>query len=184
MSDEEEIVQKDGPESEVLRETAEPIADDEFGSDELKDIINRMKTALHETDDGVAIAAPQIGVSRRIFVVRDEVFADRGDVPTEDKEFINPEVVNTSQATQELTEGCLSARNTYGKVTRHKQATVRAQDFTGDEFEMGGSGLLAQIFQHETDHLDGTLFVDKADDLREISPEERRRQIRKRQEND
>lgn len=174
MSKEAEIIQKDAENSEVLRETAEPVTGDEFGSDVLQEIIDDMITALHETDDGVAIAAPQIGVSKRIFLIRDSVFADRGDIPKADKAFINPELVNTSQATVDINEGCLSVRNTYGEVTRHKQATVRAQNPKGDEFELGGSGLLAQIFQHEIEHLNGKLFVDKARDIREIDPEDRR----------
>ncbi len=168
------IIQKDGDGSQVLRATADPVSADEFDSDQLTEILTKMKQALHDTDDGVAIAAPQVGVSKRIFLVRDSVFADRNDLSNEDKAFINPELINTSQATQEINEGCLSVRNTYGKVKRYKQATVRAQDPDGNEFELGGSGLLAQIFQHEIEHLDGTLFVDKADNLREIDPDDRR----------
>jgi peptide deformylase len=177
-----EIVQKDD-DADVLRATAEPIQEKEFGSKDLKNTIADMKEALHDTDDGVAIAAPQIGISKRIFLVRDTVFAERGDLDTADHEFINPELVNTSQATVECDEGCLSVRNTYGKVTRHKQATVRAHDVDGNEFEVGGSGLLAQIFQHEIEHLDGTLFVDKARGLREVDPE-KRTHIKKRQASD
>lgn len=169
-----EIIQKDGDGSQVLRETADPVSDDEFDSDQLTQILRKMKQALHATDDGVAIAAPQVGISKRVFLVRDSVFADRNDLDNKDKAFINPDLVNTSQATQEINEGCLSVRNTYGKVKRHKQATVRAQDPDGDEFELGGSGLLAQIFQHEIEHLDGKLFVDKADNLRDIDPDDRR----------
>jgi len=168
-----EIVQKDD-DTDVLRETADPINDDEFRSDELQRIITNMKEALHDTEDGVAIAAPQIGVSKRVFLVRDKVFNDRSDIEGGDKVFINPDIVNTSQETVEMEEGCLSVRNVYGKVTRHKQATVRAYNFNGDEFELGGSGLLAQIFQHETEHLQGTLFVDKASNLHKIDPEKRR----------
>jgi len=167
-----EIVQKNDN-TDVLRATAEPIEETEFGSQDLKNTIDDMREALHKTRDGVAIAAPQIGVSKRIFLVRDTVFAERDGLKTADQEFINPKLVNTSQAKAECDEGCLSVRNTYGKVTRHKQATVRAYDISGDEFEVGGSGLLAQIFQHEIEHLDGTLFVDKARDLREIDPEKR-----------
>lgn len=134
-----------------------------------------MKEALKSTDDGVAIAAPQIGEPLRIFVVRDMAFEDRGDVSNEDKVFINPELVNTSKETHELDEGCLSVRHVYGKVERAKKATVKAKDESGKSFEMGASGLLAQIFQHEIEHLDGKLFVDEASDLREIDPDTRRR---------
>lgn len=171
MSD---IIQKDGEDSNVLRQIANPVTEDEFGTDDLNEIITKMQEALHATDDGVAIAAPQVGISKRIFLVRDAVLEDRGDLETKDKVFINPEITNTSQETVDINEGCLSVRNTYGEVTRHKQATVRAHDQSGEIFKVGGSGLLAQIFQHETEHLDGTLFVDKARNLREIDPQTRR----------
>jgi peptide deformylase len=170
-----DIIQKDAEGSDVLRQTADAVAEDEFGTDELNEIITKMQEALHATDDGVAIAAPQVGVSKRIFLVRDAVLKDRGDLGTKDKVFINPTITNTSQETVDINEGCLSVRDTYGEVTRHQQATVRAQDQSGEQFEVGGSGLLAQIFQHETEHLDGTLFVDKARNLREIDPETRRK---------
>jgi len=178
-----EIVQKDADGSEVLRSVADPVTDEEFNSDALKDTIANMHKALRETDDGVAIAAPQIGISKRIFLVRGTVFSDRGDLPEADKEFINPKLVNTSQETVDINEGCLSVRNVYGKVTRSKQATVSAQTTSGDSFELGGSGLLAQIFQHEVEHLDGILFVDKARDLHEVDPE-KRTHIKERQESD
>ena len=61
-----------------------------------------------------------------------------------------------------MEEGCLSVRGTYGKTYRHERATVRARDAEGKPFERGGGGLLAQVFQHETDHLNGILFIDHA----------------------
>jgi peptide deformylase len=85
--------------------------------------------------------------------------------------FINPVIVKKSRETQVLEEGCLSIRYLYGKVRRSKKITVRAYDENGVLFERGASGLLAQIIQHENDHLDGILFVDKAMDVEEILPE-------------
>ena len=70
-----------------------------------------------------------------------------------------------------MPEGCLSVRWLYGKVSRAEKARVRAYDETGKLFEMGGSGLLAQVFQHETDHLNGVLFVDTAIDIEDLPPE-------------
>lgn len=168
---ESDIVQKGDP---VLRQAANPIPEEKITDPETQQIITDMKSALHDTDDGVAIAAPQIGKSVRIFIVNGVVFAERSDIPNKDKVFINPEIVNTSQETMIVDEGCLSVRNIYGKIERAKQATVRAYSETGEVFEIGASGLLAQIFQHETDHLDGTLFTDKASDLREINHEDRK----------
>ena len=61
-----------------------------------------------------------------------------------------------------MEEGCLSVRDIYGKVKRYQKATISAYDENGKKFTMGGSGLLAQVFQHECDHLEGVLFIDKA----------------------
>lgn len=170
---EKDIKQKDAP---VLRKTARKIPVDEINTQETQGIIQNMRSALYDTDDGVAIAAPQIGVSARIFLVRGSVFAERADTADEDKVFINPEIISTSSKKVVLDEGCLSVRNIYGKIERAAQATVRAFDEKGTVFEMGAGGLLAQIFQHEIDHLDGILFIDKATEMKEIPREEQSNQ--------
>ena len=69
-----------------------------------------------------------------------------------------------------MEEGCLSVRWLYGKVRRSEKATIRAYDEHGKRFTLGASGLIAQAFQHETDHLEGVLFVDKADHLEDVPP--------------
>lgn len=170
-----EIIQKDNDTHNVLRQTAESIPDNLFGSEELAHIVADMKAALASQDDGVAIAAPQIGISRRIFVVSGKVFImNEEDEPErpDDMVCINPDIVSLSKEKEELEEGCLSVRYKYGKVLRSKKAKIRAYDQDGRMFERGASGLLAQIFQHETDHLNGVLFIDKAEHLFDISPEE------------
>jgi peptide deformylase len=156
-----------------------------------------MKAAIAAEDDAVAIAAPQIGVSLRIFVVAGKVFdmllgkelpegsgsaenadgaaMEAAEPETEDMVFINPEIVKLSKDKKVMEEGCLSARYLYGNIERAKKAKVRAMDEKGKAFEVGGSGLLAQIFQHETDHLDGKLFIDTATDIENLPPEEMER---------
>ncbi len=158
---------------ETLRQIAEDVAIEEIGSEKIQKIIGQMKEALDEQDDGVAIAAPQINESLRIFVVSHKVFKKEGEDYDlhKSKVFINPEIVNVSKDKEEMDEGCLSVRWWYGKVKRSKQATVRAYDIEGKLFEMGAGGLVAQIFQHEIDHLEGILFTDKAERLEEIPPE-------------
>ena len=86
--------------------------------------------------------------------------------------FINPVVTKISKDKAWLEEGCLSVRYKYGKIERAVKATVAALDENGKKFTRGGSGLLAQIFQHETDHLEGVLFIDKAIDVKDILPKE------------
>ncbi|MDB5194443.1 MAG: peptide deformylase, peptide deformylase [Parcubacteria group bacterium] len=171
------ILQKDEP---VLRKTAEAVKEAEFGTKELLHTIEKMRTALHSEDDGVAIAAPQIGISKRIFLVSGrtlgtlksgkgyEEFEEEDALP--DLIFINPEIQKLSRKKMLVEEGCLSVRWLYGKVSRAEKARVRARDKNGKTFTVDSSGLLAQIFQHETDHLNGILFIDKATDLEDLPP--------------
>ena len=184
------IVQKEAP---VLREKSEPVNPKDFTSPRLKKILSDMATALEKEEDGVAIAAPQIGVPLRIFVVShrafeyaDEEYEDdpervhaKDEAPHEktkrsDMVFINPVITKLSRKKKWLPEGCLSVRWLYGEVQRADKATVRAYDENGKIFTWGGSGLLAQIFQHETDHLDGALFIDTARNVEKITAEEQK----------
>ncbi len=164
------IVQKGDP---VLRQTAKPVDLKDIGSAKLKKILADMSKALAKETDGVAIAAPQIGVSLRIFLVSGKVYRKNEDDPLlADKVFINPEFIKLSRKKVVRDEGCLSVRPWYGKTKRSEKATVEALDENGKKFTASGSGLMAQIFQHETDHLNGILFDDHATDLKEMSPAE------------
>lgn len=168
------IVQKENP---VLRETAKEVPEKEITGAKIKKVIRDMKKALATQGDGVAIAAPQIGVALRIFVVAGKIFEEnfiRGEGLPEGKEpsfpdlvFINPVITKTSKTKRWMHEGCLSVRPLWGEVERFTHATVTAYDETGKKFTRGAGGLLAHIFQHETDHLDGVLFIDKA---RNVAP--------------
>lgn len=156
----------------MLRQVALEVPETLFGTKELDTMLEEMERALDAERDGVALAAPQIAILYRIFIAR----LDRIEPPGEDgKErepelavFINPVFVRSSKRRIEMDEGCLSVRNIYGKTRRHERATVRARRADGSSFERGGGGILAQIFQHETDHLDGILFIDHATDLIEV----------------
>ena len=169
------ILQKEEP---VLRAVAKPVGKEMFGTPALGKILKDMKSAIASQDDAVAIAAPQIGVSLRIFVVSGRVFdmlmgkPEEEQTETEDVVFINPEIVKLSKERKQVEEGCLSVRYLYGKISRAKRAKVKAYDPRGKAFEVSGSGLLAQIFQHECDHLDGKLFIDEAVELEDLPPEE------------
>ncbi len=166
-----QIIQKEHP---TLRATSKEVPNAEITTPAIKKIIEDMVEALESQDDGVAIAAPQIGKSYRIFIVSHKVFEiipghknKRG----KNMVFINPSVTKLSKDKKNLEEGCLSVRYLYGKVARSHKATVQAQDETGKAFTINASGLLAQIFQHEVDHLNGILFIDKAKNIEEIIPE-------------
>lgn len=155
-----EIVQNGDP---VLRDIAKEVSIDKITSPEIKKVIKEMSEALATQDDGVAIAAPQIGYSYRIFVVAGKVLENDEEVyKKKDMVFINPVIKKLSKKTTWLEEGCLSVRPFWGEVKRSLQATIEAYDENGNKFTRGASGLLAHIFQHETDHLNGILFIDKA----------------------
>ena len=165
------IVQSQDP---VLRECAQTIPTKDITSLRIQKIISDMKIALASQEDGVAIAAPQIGEALRIFLVSDEVMKKADETyksSGKDLIFINPKISKLSREKSEVEEGCLSVRWKYGKVNRAVKATVKGYNELGEKVERGASGLLAQVFQHECDHLDGILFTDKAFDVRDIPPE-------------
>jgi peptide deformylase len=166
------IVQDGDP---VLRGIASPVTETQFGTPELAQVIRDMEEALDAEKDGVALAAPQIGISLRIFMVRYDRLqpAPPGSpVPPELGVYINPEFTRASRRREVMDEGCLSVRGTYGKTYRFERATVRARNADGSYFERGGGGILAQVFQHETDHLNGILFIDEALETYDVSQEE------------
>ena len=172
------IVQK---EEKVLREKVKEVPLSEINSPKIQRILKEMSDSLKSQSDGVAIAAPQIGYSLQIFVVSGKIFhkdfayheefekVPESEIP-KDLVFINPVISKLSKEKDWVPEGCLSVRWLYGETHRSKKATVTAYDENGKKFTRGASGLLAQIFQHETDHLKGVLFIDKAKNLKEELP--------------
>lgn len=147
----------------------------QFGDDTLRrvcrpvDTINKNVLTLLDdmaetmrANDGVGLAAPQVGILRRIAVIEVE--------PGELIELINPKIVAMA-GEQEGSEGCLSLPGQFGMVKRPKYVTVRATDRHGKEFEMNGTDLLARAFCHEIEHLDGKLFIDSAEYMLEEDDE-------------
>lgn len=115
-------------------------------------LIKDMFETMYEAD-GVGLAAPQVGILKRLFVI------DIGDGPLV---FINPEILETS-GSQTDEEGCLSIPGRMEEVTRPNYVKARAINEKGEVFEIEAEELLARAILHENDHLDGTLFIDKAD---------------------
>lgn len=144
-----EIITQGDP---VLGKVCRPV---EKFDQRLHDLLDDMKETLTESN-GVGLAAPQIGILRRVVVV----------VDAEDNmvELVNP-VIIASEGEQTGLEGCLSVPGKYGVVTRPYKATVRAQDRNGQFFEVTGEEITARCFFHELDHLDGHLFVEHTDRL-------------------
>jgi peptide deformylase len=169
------ILQRD---ESVLRDIAKEVVVEDIENPRIQNVIKKMKIALYNESDGVAIAAPQIGESLRIFIVSGRVshMMERkelaeGEILPPDLVFINPKLIKLSKTKKVMEEGCLSVRWLYGQVNRSTKATIVALDENGNKFQKGASGILAQIFQHETDHLNGILFIDKATNLENIPPE-------------
>lgn len=172
-----EIVQNGHP---ALRSIAEEVKIEDITKPKIQKILSEMIEALDSQDDGVAIAAPQIGETLRIFIVSGKIFdkdfergkgVDYTDLKIKrhkDLVFINPVIKKTSKDKKLMFEGCLSVRPIWGKVRRATRVTVEAYNEKGHKFTKEGTGLLAHIFQHETDHLEGVLFIDKAKDIKEI----------------
>lgn len=164
------IVQEGDP---VLRAVASPVPEKDIGSPALKKIIQKMHKALAPEKYGVAIAAPQVGESMRMFVVAGRVFKEEEEGGSEPKEippnkvYINPEITRASRRKLDESEGCLSVRSIYGTVKRHERVTLSYTDEQGVKRTENATALLGHIFQHEVDHLNGILFIDKARDLHE-----------------
>jgi peptide deformylase len=135
----------------VLETKAQTVT--EFCSPELEKLVDDMFESMYAAK-GVGLAAPQIGVSKRVAVID----TSNGENPEEKLVLINPEIIKR-EGTQTGEEGCLSIPTFREQVTRAKRATVRAQNVKGEFFEVTGEDLLARAFQHETDHLNGILYI-------------------------
>jgi peptide deformylase len=142
----------------ILRQKARKVADFGPGLQTLvEDMIETMRQA-----PGVGLAAPQVGEASRLIVVEfgDE---DNEDVPPKLYVMVNPEITRASQETVIGTEGCLSVPGIQGDVERLEAVTVKGLNRHGRPMTVKAKGWLARIFQHEIDHLDGVLFVDRAE---------------------
>lgn len=154
----------------ILKTVLKEVPKAMFGGKKLEEMVSRMSASLRTTEHGVAIAANQIGIHYRLFVVRGFVLEGKGrhdegsdDLP--DKAFVNPKILKMSKKKELMEEACLSVPGFHGTIYRAIKTTVRAVDESGKKFERGGSGLLSEAFQHECDHLDGILYTEKAEEV-------------------
>ena len=134
----------------VLEKSAEPIT---TFDEELNKLVEDMFESMYAAH-GVGLAAPQIGISRRLAVI-DVTFKED---PNAKLVLVNPEIIHT-EGKQSQNEGCLSIPEFREPVTRARKVTVRAQDVSGKVYEKTGEDLLARAFLHETDHLNGRLYI-------------------------
>lgn len=121
---------------------------------------------MHETMEaanGVGLAAPQVGIYKRLIVIRIPEGYEHEDDPEIELSLVNPEILKAGGQECDA-EGCLSFPDLYGDVSRYSTVTVRARDLDGRDVRLKARGMLARALQHEIDHLDGVLFFDRMDD--------------------
>ncbi|MBI2446820.1 MAG: peptide deformylase [Parcubacteria group bacterium] len=140
----------------ILRKKSEAVKNPE--NPEVKKLITDMVVTMKRAS-GIGLAAPQVGHSLRIFTVNieDKIYV-----------FINPEIKDISEEKIPFEEGCLSVQKIWGSVIRPKKLTIKALNENGKKVKIRAKGLLARVIQHEMDHLNGTLFIDKAEKLSKI----------------
>jgi peptide deformylase len=153
----------------VLRRVADPVPKNELGSERIQRLIDDMIETMRE-QRGVGLAAPQVHVSRQIAVLE---ASEQAGYPAE-REFpltviVNPVVVERSEEKVYDWEGCLSIEGVRGRVPRHARVTIEALDRAGKPLKLELADFPAIIAQHETDHLQGILFIDRMADLRTLS---------------
>ncbi len=153
-----------GPDNPILRKKARAVAN--FKDAALQKLIDDMIETMRDAP-GVGLAAPQVAISQRLAVIEyGELPEDAPeDAPPPDPKLyviLNPEIVTRSEELVNGTEGCLSLPGYVGSVMRHEAITVKAFNRHGRPVKIKAQGWLARIFQHEIDHLDGVLFIDKA----------------------
>jgi len=138
-----------------LRERSREVEPAEITTAEFQQFIDTLIRTMH-VEDGIGIASPQVGKNIRVIIVNLKEGATC---------FINPEITKRSETTVESEEACLSVPGRSGLVKRHKRINLRALNRHGRRVEMDASGLMSIVFQHEIDHLDGILYIDKASNI-------------------
>jgi peptide deformylase len=156
-----EIVQDGHP---TLRRVAKKVELKEIDDPLFQQLIDDMFETMYAAP-GVGLAAPQVNVSKRLFVM------DVHDDEHEPAVVINPKIV-LAEDEEEMSEGCLSVLGMVGDIVRFKKVAVTGLDRNGEKIRIEGEGLLAQCLQHEIDHLNGVLYVDKAKNVRPVTKEE------------
>jgi len=138
----------------ILREVSKPVDPAEILRPEFQRFLDEMIETMKE--GGVGLAAPQVGVAKRFIIVKTK---------TGPEAFINPKIFSASIRKINSEEGCLSVPGVWGIVKRHSKVKVKALNRRGEKVLIKASGLESIIFQHEIDHLDGILFIDKVEKI-------------------
>ena len=156
----------------ILREKSAEISQKDISSQKVKCLYLDMEKLMLESN-GVGLAAPQIGKNIRFIIINaNEAIKRAGSIKINMADsviyMVNPEIIKKSFAREWGEEGCLSIPNVFGQVRRHKKVTCRYFDLNGKKKKLNADGLLARVIQHEINHLDGVLFIDKARDIKQV----------------
>lgn len=144
----------------ILRARSAEVVD--VADPDIQQFIKDMHETLATMENGVGLAAPQVGRNIRIFVASPELGLNQ-------TVFINPVITKISHETERMEEGCLSLPGEYGMITRASSVKVEAYNERGRRFKIKGEGLISQLMQHEIGHLDGSLFKDHAEKMFDVT---------------
>ncbi len=147
-----------------LREKTAEFDFGEHTKKEITELVRTMREAMHKAN-GIGLSANQIGIPYRVFVA--QVPDAQGHMKF--YSMFNPKIEKPSSETETLEEGCLSIPETFGPVERAYRLTLSAEDKTGKKVKIKAWGLLARVFQHEMDHLNGKLFIDRAKSTQKVT---------------
>ena len=154
-------------------------ADEKFSKKQISKLIADMKNTM-EKAPGIGLSANQVGLNLKLFVAQipeTRLEKDEEKISIEATEFyaiFNPEIKKSSKEKTIMEEGCLSVPGIFGEVERPEKITLTGLDKNGEKIELKAEGLLAKVFQHETDHLNGILFIDKAKNIRSYEDKNRK----------
>jgi len=168
----------------VLRTIPQTLSDEEIRSDGIQQLIENMYYTLERKKYGVGIAAPQVGRSAPISTIDTKPTPTRPDLVQQRLTIINPRITKVYGEKVEEWEGCISGTELYAKVPRYKRVRLRWQDEQAHVHERDFDGFLAHVIQHEVDHLNGILFVDKVQDTESYKTFKEYMKMRKREQED
>ena len=150
----------------ILRSVSKQVTKKEITSKTFKELIKNMRYTLAHKNYGVGLAAPQIGELVALAIIGSKPTPTRPKAPTLDMTLINPRIIRKYGKPEPMWEGCISGPDMYGKTDRYKKVRLEWIDHKGIKHTETFEGLLAQIIQHEVDHLRGVLFVDRVSDTK------------------
>ena len=158
---------KNKKDEDFLRKPAKKVDIEKENKKEMRDLIKEMRKTMYEAN-GIGLSANQVGLNKKIFIA--QIIDNEG--MSKFYTIVNPEIAQASKETSILEEGCLSIPQIFGPVERPEKIVLKGKTIEGKNLKIKAWGILARVFQHETDHLNGILFTDKAKEVYELVDDE------------